>query len=268
MRKSIVVGTVICLLISLAFCLRSRVWAPNPESQELERVSESVQVDPYACAAEAAKQIENACGKLEGLLASGLSGKQLLKVAAPVTDEEWSRMRRTRLTLAYIVTGCASATVSDEHLFRNRFLNPRDVYIPPPLREQLSQVLLSVRPELDRAYQARMAVYQSEFKQNARPIGPAIKRNARGADGQFSQVENAPRAMLDDAQADMHVVKDGQVLAASRSSMPMSRVVLEQQRFIELQLASALVGWFRYTGALDATESDALLCELAARPFR
>lgn len=159
-------------------------------------------------------------------------------------------------------------------MLRNVHLNPRDAYVRAAARGDLGACLAALKPRLRQFSELRTRVNNLELEAAvefglARPLTLPIKREVVTRDDgkEYRRTTISIRAM-ERQGLDMVLSRNGVVYGASRKRMPLSKEMLEQERFLALELASCLIRWFESIGALREAESDVLLRQAYERASR
>jgi len=185
-------------------------------------------------------------------------------------DAEWSLLPRTAGSIEACLHLLPTATA--RRMFRCTQLNPRDKYIPPPVRAELEAALAAMEPALGRIREGRQRVY-SQIADEARSQGlfrelhvqPRNIRTKRGHPaGEGVELAAVSVAELQKAGADMGTFVGGRFYGASKVEFRAGRQMLDIERFVGCELVVQVVSWFERIAVLEREEAE-LLREAAFR---
>lgn len=176
-------------------------------------------------------------------------------------DLEWAKFPRSNRLPVQEITGALATKLNATFLYRNKHFNPRDIYIAPSVREELTNVLCVVSGKYSQLTLLRRRINNREFEE-CLARGEAKRVDVIGKNGLINV------ARMRNAGVDMVSMRNGKVYGASRAEMPKSSDLIHVENATKMEIIQFLATWFRNVGALSEAEYGALMMQAADVLFK
>lgn len=203
-------------------------------------------------------------------------------------DREWPTLPRTKFRLSRALAHSAKALVARD-LFRNEHLNPEDRYIPEPARQALGLAVASYADLVGQALEVETAAIHKEIaalvemgKAQGVPYDrmriPRIMEESADDSLRADLTAVMQKHALDPEKSHLIVPEmvfgtgerpyamyctDGTLFGARLCELPMAQEAVHIRHHITMELATAIVGFFRGWQLLSQEDGDRMLVECA-----